>query len=89
MRTTATLSIRFEEAGARQSLTSVLAPDNEGAPRGLKLTMVGRGKSLVIRVECASTATAISTTLAVLRDISLFQEVWLLSHAKDAASYRA
>ena len=79
MKVTAELSLVMGDSGSVRSLSAVLAPDNEGLPRGLRLTMVGGRRSLQCRVESDSSSAAISTTLALMRDIVLFQEVWLLS----------
>jgi hypothetical protein len=89
MKTTATLLLEFGDDAARRSLDSVLAPDNEGLPRGLMLSMKGADRRLEVKVESDSPSTAISTTLALLRDITLFQEVWLLSHGKDGRDHRS
>ncbi len=79
MRATADLEITVEDATSVRKLSAVLAPDNEGLPRGLRLTMGGAGRSLRCRVESDSPSAAISTVLALMRDIVLFQEVSLLS----------
>jgi len=86
-----TLSLTLKLAGAdvRRALASVLAPDNEGAPRGLRLSMGGKGEVIEFVVDSDSSSAAISTALALLRDISLFQDVWLLSHGKPAQVQRA
>ena len=80
MKPKATLALRLSNAEVRKSLGSVLAPDNEGGPRGLRLSMTGKGASMEFQVESNSPASVLSTVLALLRDIVLFQEVWLLSH---------
>ena len=67
-------------ARTKKSLRSVLAPDNVGIPRGTRLSMEVRGSSLAFDVESESASTALSTVLSLLRDITLFEEVWLLSH---------
>ena len=80
MKTRAALSLGLSTAKAMESLRSVLAPDNVGIPRGTRLSMEVMESTLVFDVESASASTALSTLLALLRDITLFQEVWLLSH---------
>ena len=80
MRTAAILALNLSSKSVRESLQSVLAPDNEGAPRGTTFTMVGDGSALEFRVSSDSAPAVMSTMLALLRDITLFQEVWLLSH---------
>ena len=89
MKTEATLVLRFGDDSVRRNLGSVLAPDNEGLPRGLRLSMKGAGRRMEVRVESESPSTAISTALALLRDVTLFQEVWLLSHGKDGRDRRS
>jgi len=86
-----TLSLTLKLAGAdvRKALASVLAPDNEVAPRGLRISMRGKGSVMEFVVDSDSPSSAISTALAFLRDTSLFQEVWLLSHGKPAQVQRA
>lgn len=88
MRASATLVLGFADSNSRRSLASVLTPDNEGAPRGLTLSIGGRGRIMEISVKSESPSTVVSTVLAFLRDISLFQEVWLLSHGTDGRGQR-
>jgi hypothetical protein len=76
---TADLKLDMDDVDTLRRLSAVLAPDNEGLPRGLKLSMKGEGRSLRCQVESDSSSTAISTILALMRDMILFQEVWLLS----------
>ena len=79
MKATATLKIRLSGIGERKSLQAVISPDNEGAPRGMKLGMSGTGSSMSFTVETGLASASLSTILAVLRDVSLFQEIWLLA----------
>ncbi len=88
MKATATLTVVLASGRARSSLQSVLTPDNEGAPHGTRLSMAGTGDRLEFRVLSDSSSVALSTILAVMRDLSLFQEVWLLSHGKGASAKR-
>ena len=69
---------------ARRKLQSVLSPENEGGPRSMRLSATGVGSILRFKVGAESLQTAISTALAILRDVGLFEEVWLLSHGGDA-----
>lgn len=82
MNTDAALTILLASPAAQSSLRSVLTPDNEGAPHGTRLSMEGRGSRLEFTVASASPSAALSIILAILRDVTLFQEVWLLSHGK-------
>ena len=86
MRSRAVLTLRLSGVAAQRSLASVLAPDNEGLPRGLSLSMAGRGATMKCAVDAGSPSASVSTVLALLRDISLFQEVWLLSHGSEPMS---
>ena len=88
MKARATLSLEMPRAKARRSLRSVLAPDNVGMPRGTRLSIGVTGSNLVFEVASDSASTAISTVLALMRDASLFQEVWLLSRKKGAKVQR-
>ena len=81
MKPRAELVISCGDVEAVRALMSVLAPDNEGGPRGLGIAASAKGKDLVIQVAADSPTTLVSTSLAFLRDISLFREVWLLSRA--------
>lgn len=89
MKTTAVLKLKLEDSRARVSLLSVLAPDNQELPKGLELSVHGAGREVEFRVQSASPSTSISTVLALLRDVALFQEVWLLSRGKGGGSRRA
>ena len=84
MNAAAELELVMDGAESVRRLSAVLAPDNEGLPRGLRLTMAGAGRSFRCKVESDSTSAAISTVLALLRDIALFQEVSLLSRTRRA-----
>jgi hypothetical protein len=82
MRTTIRLSIRCANVQVCSQLTSVLTPDNGGAPRGMTLKMGTRKEVVAFRITSDSPTGAVLTAAAVLRDVLLFQEVWLLSRAK-------
>jgi hypothetical protein len=83
MNTRIRLSIRCADVHACRQLASVLTPDNDGAPRGMTLKMGARKETLEFRIASDSPTGAVSTAVAVLRDVLLFQEVWLLSRARD------
>ena len=83
MRTTIRLSIRCADGHVCSQLASVLTPDNEGAPHGMTLKMGAKKETLEFRIASNSPGGAVSTAMAVLRDVLLFQEVWLLSLAGD------
>ena len=84
MRTTIRLSIKCADIPVCRQLVSVLTPDNEGVPRGMTLKMGARKEILEFRIASDLPSGAISTAMAVLHDVFLFQEVWLLSRAGDA-----
>ena len=83
MKTRIVLSVKCPTLRVRRALRSVLTPDNEGAPAGLGLSMTGHKEVVRVELESSSPAVACSTTLALLRDIRLFEQVWLLSRAND------
>jgi hypothetical protein len=89
LRTKATLTLACTDGHVRRSLEAVLRPDNEGGPRGLEISMGGAGQRLEFRAEADSLSAAVSTVLALLRDVALFQEVWLLSQGMDGRIRRA
>jgi hypothetical protein len=79
LRTKVRLSIRCRSSTLGRKLGSVLAPDNEGFPHGLEFAMVVRKQVVTFEIASESLGTSISTSLALLRDVSLFEQVWLLS----------
>lgn len=88
MRATAELRVSCADREARERLASVLAPDNEGLPRGLEISVKEDERSLVVGVVSGSSSTALSTVLAILRDVSLFEEISLLSRPRDGRPER-
>jgi len=82
LKASATLTVRLSGIAERKSLSDVLTPDNEGLPQGMLLSMSTRGKELELVISAGSPTATLSTILALLRDITLFQEVWLLSREK-------
>ncbi|MGD0395573.1 MAG: hypothetical protein ABSB26_01515 [Nitrososphaerales archaeon] len=83
MRTTIRLSIKCNDVNVCHQLVSVLKPDNDGVPRGMTLRMRVKEGTLQFLIASDSQSGAISTAIAVLRDVLLFQEVWLLSRVRD------
>ena len=83
MKTTIRLSMRCLSVPVCCQLASVLTPDNEGTPHGMTLKMAANKETLEFRIESDSPTGAVSTAVAVLRDVFLFQEVWLLSRVRD------
>lgn len=84
MRTSVRIVVSCTDAVVGKSMRRVLAADNKGLPPGLALAMDGEGPSVGFKLHSESASTALSTSLAILRDISLFEEVWLLTRGSDA-----
>jgi len=84
LNTGVTLTVRLSGEEEGRSLAAVLAPDNEGLPKGTRLSMTARGKALEFEVSSGSPSASLSIVLALLRDITLFEEVWLLSSEGEA-----
>ncbi len=83
MRTFVSLSFKCAHKSIGRKLGSVLAPDNEGFPSGLQFAMKVEDDVVRFEIESESLVTCISTSLALLRDVSLFEQVWLLSERPD------
>jgi hypothetical protein len=88
LKTSAKLRLKFESERARKSLLEVLAPDNRNLPKGLVLRVSDARRSAAFEVDSQSPSTSLSTILALLRDVALFQEVWLLSHGEGGRGHR-
>jgi hypothetical protein len=83
LKTGVKLRFRCISSDVGKQLGSVLAPDNAAAPRGLVLSMSSMGNTVSFQMGSDSPSTALSTAMAILRDVSLFEQVWLLSRAND------
>jgi len=88
LKASVTLTVRLSGLSEGKSLSAVLAPDNEGLPQGMLLSMATRGKVLELVVSAGSPSSSLSTVLALLRDVTLFQEVWLLSRQRGGRVQR-
>jgi len=88
LKASVTLTVRLSSLYEGKSLSAVLAPDNEGLPQGMLLSMATRGKVLELVVSAGSPSSSLSTVLALLRDVTLFQEVWLLSRQRGGRVQR-
>ena len=84
MKARTTLSIRCRDREACKLLAEVMAPDNEGAPKGMSLKMRSNDGNLEFHFDSDSPQGALTTAIAILRDANLSQEVWLLSRQDDA-----
>ena len=82
--TRAVLSIECSSIGVGRVLARVLTPDNAGAPKGLSLSMKAQEKSVIFDIASESPSSVLSTVMAILQDVSLFEQVWLLSRAQGA-----
>jgi len=87
----ATLGLRIVCAtpSSASTLDDVLAPDNEGAPKTLKIGSARKSNRLDFTISSASTSTALSTAMAILRDSAMFEEVWLLTRPRHGRQPRA
>lgn len=78
------LTIGCRNSRAVKELASVLAPDNVAIPAEQRFSMAVRGHSLLFNVASERIPSAFTTAQSILRDVALFQEVWLISHSRDA-----
>ncbi|MDG6989092.1 MAG: hypothetical protein JRN21_07175 [Nitrososphaerota archaeon] len=83
MKASAALRVTCADKRIRERLASVLAPDNEGLPKGLKISVAESGRGITFSIDSDSVSTSLSTALAFLRDIALFEEISLLSRRTD------
>ncbi len=65
-------------------LASVLAPDNRGVPAEQRFSMKVRTRVVMFAVESEKLLSALTTIQSILRDLSLFREIWLISRAAEA-----
>jgi hypothetical protein len=66
------------EAEAR-SLEAALSPDNKSVPKDQTFSSELEGRSLRFRVSSPRASSCISSTVGILADARLFQEVWALT----------
>jgi hypothetical protein len=78
------LSIACSSIQTGKELARVLAPDNAGAPRDLEIVMNERHGTVYFDIASRSSSTGLSTVMAILGDVALFEQVWLLSRAGGA-----
>lgn len=76
------LRFRCANPAAAKKLASVLSPDNRAIPSDQRFSVSLESSSLTIRVESERARSGLTTVLGVLRDASLFTEIWLISRAK-------
>ncbi len=89
MKVTARLSLGCVDVRTADALEQVLAPDNVGIPRDQRFTVSREGNVLLFRCVSDEAASVFSTLNSVLKDSSLFQEVWLLSLEREAGIGRS
>ena len=88
MKKDVTLQQDMADGRSLRALADVLAPDNEGLPKGVRLSVTEGKGALRYEVESGTTTDAAVILTALLRDAALFQEVWLLSRRKPARGRR-
>ena len=88
MKARAELSIGCSDVRTCGELARVLTPDNSGVPPGLKIVMNAKQETVLFDILSESPSSALSTVMAVLRDVSLFEQVWLLSRANGSVVTR-
>jgi Transcription factor Pcc1 len=86
LKANAVLRIGCADAETAGTLRRVLEPDNASVPAGLSLSMKLEGRTLSLDVTADALSTALSTCLAVIEDVRLFEQVSLLSRAPGAGS---
>ncbi len=85
MKVSAAMKVVCSDEGVGRALASVLGPDNRAVPRGMAFSMRRSGGTIRFRIESDSPKSALSTSVALLLDIALFEQVWLLSAAADGS----
>ncbi|MDV3243728.1 MAG: hypothetical protein LYZ66_00975 [Nitrososphaerales archaeon] len=78
------LKLVCKNYGTANKLASVLAPDNKVVPADQRLLMVVKSDTVLFKVESDRLPSALATVQSILQDVSLFQEIWLISQKKDA-----
>jgi len=86
LKTEIQLRIECKDVDTASRLALVLTPDNEGIPRGLRFRMTRQRTNVLFEVGSEKPSTALSTIAAVLNDVTLFQEISLLSPRRDTAA---
>lgn len=83
MKSTLHLRVECVSRPTAKTLASVLASDNKALPSDQRMSMSVTSRSVVFRIESERTRSALTTVCSVLRDIALFQEIWLISRARS------
>jgi hypothetical protein len=78
------LTIRCSDSHTADRLAAVLAPDNVGVPRDQGFSVSRVGAKLVFRAKSEVPSSLFATAASVLNDVTLFQEIWLLSREVGA-----
>ena len=78
------LKLTCQSPVTARRLAAVLGPDNRGFPSGQRFSMAVKSRFVKFSVESERLPSAFTTILGVLRDVALFQEIWLISRAMDA-----
>ncbi len=83
MTASARLVVKCSSASVCRALISVLTPDNEDAPEGMKLAMTRSGMSVVFEVKADAPSAVLSACLSFLQDVALFEQIRLLSSSGE------
>jgi len=67
-----------------RKLASVLAPDNKGVPADQRFSMKVHFRVVSFAVESQRLPSVFATLQSILRDLSLFAEIWLISRGSEA-----
>ena len=88
MKATLVLKVTCSDKATAKKLSMVLAPDNRGFPSDQRFSMAVGSGSLSFTVESERATSDLTTVLGILRDIALFQEIWLLSRGSPRQGER-
>jgi hypothetical protein len=79
-----TFLLKFDcrSSATARKLAAVLEADNRGVPIDQRLAMSVASRSVTITVGAARTGSGFTTVQSILRDVALFQEIWLISYAE-------
>lgn len=84
MRATIRLRILCADAATAGKLEAVLKPDNRNVPRGQVFSMSRRSSVVLFEISSSQFQSALTSAQSILSDVSLFQEIWLLSRGDQA-----
>jgi hypothetical protein len=70
-------------------LADVLEPDNIGIPKDREFRMTVSGSTVLFGFGSSTVDSLLATFISLMNDVQLFEEVWLLSHSKEAFGQRS